>query len=142
MESLKLSADEISYIALFESHTGAVTKDCIVDEDQGSIIFVVKKGDMGMAIGKKGSNVTRVRQAIGKKVEVIEHSDSPEEFAANILHSYRLKDVSLEGEEKKRLKIKVDPRDKALAIGKKGKNIEKVKTLMARHHQIDDVVIR
>lgn len=140
MKSLKLSADEISYIALFESRTGAVTKDCIVDSD-GSIIFVVKKGDMGIAIGKKGSNVARVRQALGKRVEIIEHSDSPEEFATNILHSHRVKDVRLEGDGKKKLRIKVDPRDKSQAIGKRGKNVEKVKTLMARHHSIEDVVI-
>ncbi len=142
METLKLSANEISYIALFESTTGAVTKDCIVDNNENKVIFVVKKGDMGLAIGKKGGNVARVRQTIGKKVEIIEHSDDPEDFVKNILHSYRIKEVVVEDNNgKKMVKVKVDPRDKAQVIGRKGKNLEKVKMLLSRHHGIDDVVI-
>ncbi|MGL6297993.1 MAG: NusA-like transcription termination signal-binding factor, partial [Methanobacteriaceae archaeon] len=50
--SVKLSATEIRYIALFEDITGAMVKDCIIDDDNGKIIFVVKNGDMGLAIGK------------------------------------------------------------------------------------------
>ncbi|GBE55274.1 MAG TPA: NusA-like transcription termination signal-binding factor [Euryarchaeota archaeon] len=142
METLRLSANEISYIALFESNTGAVTRDCIVDDSEGKIIFVVKKGDMGIAIGKKGVNVARVRQTLGKKVEIIEHGETPEEFVKNILNTYRVKDVEVEDNNgKKIVKVKVDPRDKNQVIGRKGKNLEKVKMLLSRHHGIDDVII-
>ncbi len=142
MESLKLSSEEISYIAIFESATGAVTKDCIVDPEENKVIFVVKKGDMGLAIGRKGANVARVKKALGKKVEIIEHADTPEEFVKNILHTYRIKSVNVEeADGKKIVKIAVDPRDKARVIGRKGKNLEKVKLLLARHHGIDNVVV-
>ena len=47
---VRLSAESIRYLTLFESITGASIKDCIVQDDK--IIFVVKKGDMGIAIGK------------------------------------------------------------------------------------------
>lgn len=137
---LKLSADEIGYIALFESKTGAVVKDCITDEDK--IVFVIKKGDMGLAIGKQGINIQRIRQTMGKQVEVVEFSEKPEEFVKNILHPIRTKNVSLkENTEKKTVVVKVDQRDRAMAIGKGGKNIQKVRFLAARHHAIDDVVI-
>ncbi len=142
METLRLSANEISYIALFESTTGAVTRDCIVDDSESKIIFVVKKGDMGIAIGKKGVNVARVRQTLGKKVEIIEHGETPEEFVKNILNTYRVKDVEVEDNNgKKIVKVKVDLRDKNQVIGRKGKNLEKVKMLLSRHHGIDDVII-
>ena len=57
--SIKLSANEIRYIALFESMTGAMVKDCIIDDEHGKVTFVVKNGDMGLAIGKGGSSVSK-----------------------------------------------------------------------------------
>ena len=48
---IKFTTTEMKYIALFESISGASVKDCIVDEEQGRVIFVVKKGDIGAAIG-------------------------------------------------------------------------------------------
>lgn len=143
MEALKLSSQEIQYIALFERLTGAVTKDCINDDEENKILFVVKKGDMGLAIGKKGSNIQRVRQALGKKVEVVEHSGDPVEFVKNAFHPVRVTDVSItaEGPQKKVARVVVDDRDRATAIGRRGKNIQKVKTLAERHHSINEVIV-
>ena len=137
---LRLSADEIRYITLFESMTGAGVKDCIIDDDQ--VVFVVKKGDMGLAIGKKGANIQRVTQALDKKVEVVEYSEDPAEFVKNILSSLRIKKVSLQKKaEKQVVVVNVDGRDRARAIGRGGKNIHMIKQLAGRHHDIADVVI-
>ncbi|NOZ58615.1 MAG: NusA-like transcription termination signal-binding factor [Euryarchaeota archaeon] len=142
MEALKLSAREINYIALFESMTGAVTKDCIIDEDGKKIIFIVKKGDIGIAIGRKGSNVQRVSRALGKKIEIIEYSDDPAEFVANVLHPVKVNGVEIEVKGNKKVaKVKVDIQDKPQAIGRRGKNLARVKNILKRHHGIDEVVI-
>ena len=85
---VKLSAESIRYLTLFESLTGASVKDCIIQDDK--VIFVVKKGDMGIAIGRGGINVERMREIIGKKIEVIEHSDDPAEFITNIFKPIRV----------------------------------------------------
>ena len=141
---LKLSSDEIRYIALFESMTGAVVKDCIVDEGENKILFVVKKGDMGLAIGKKGGNIQRVRQALGRRIriEVVEYSEDPADFIKNIFHPFRVNRVVVSDlDEKKIAYVNIDDRDKALAAGRRGKNLQKVKMLAERHHQIRDVVI-
>ena len=66
--SIKFSANEIRYIALFENMTGAMVKDCIIDDEHGKVTFVVKNGDMGLAIGKKGSSVSKVQRAVDKGV--------------------------------------------------------------------------
>ena len=58
--SIKFTANEIRYIALFENMTGAMVKDCIIDDEHGKVTFVVKNGDMGLAIGKGGSTVSKV----------------------------------------------------------------------------------
>ena len=83
--SIKFNANEIRYIALFESLTGAMVKDCIIDEDNSKVTFVVKNGDMGLAIGKGGSTVNKVQKAVDKGVEIIEFSEDPTTFIKNIL---------------------------------------------------------
>lgn len=132
---MKLSAEEIGYIALFEKITGAVIKDCVTDEEENKILFVVKKGDMGLAIGKKGANIQRVRQAIGKKIEVIEYSEDPAEFVRNIFHPLRLNNVLVSN---KVAQVDMDDRDK-MAMGRK--NIKKAKMLAERHHNISIVIV-
>jgi len=54
---IKFTSLEMRFIALFQSITGATVKDCIVDSDLNRIIFVVKEGNIGMAIGKRGKNI-------------------------------------------------------------------------------------
>ena len=68
--SIKLSANEIRYIALFENITGAMVKDCIIDDEHGKVTFVVKNGDMGLAIGKKGSNIKLASRLTKYKLEI------------------------------------------------------------------------
>mgnify|MGYP003598404277 CR=1 FL=1 len=44
--SIKFTANEIRYIALFENMTGAMVKDCIIDDEHGKVTFVVKNGEL------------------------------------------------------------------------------------------------
>ena len=73
--SIKFSANEIRFIALFENMTGAMVKDCIIDDEHGKVTFVVKNGDMGLAIGKGGSSVSKVQRAVDKGIEIVELDD-------------------------------------------------------------------
>jgi N utilization substance protein A len=143
MSEVKLSTDGIRYIALFESLTGASAKDCFEDSENNRLVFVVKNGDMGLAIGKGGDHINRVKKTIGKHVEIIEHSDDPVEFVKNAFHPVSIKNASLVVKDDKRIAyVEVHSKEKGLAIGRDGKNIEKVKKLSARHHNIDDVIIQ
>ncbi|AEA47353.1 NusA-like transcription termination signal-binding factor [Archaeoglobus veneficus] len=137
---VKLSAESIRYLTLFESLTGASVKDCMIQDDR--IIFVVKKGDMGAAIGKGGINIERARELMGKRIEVIEHSDDPAEFIVNIFKPIKVKVKLIEKGGKKIAQVGVDPQYKGLAIGKGGKNINKAKELARRHHDIDDIIVK
>lgn len=143
MSEVRLSTEGIRYIALFESLTGARAKDCFEDTENNRLIFVVKSGDMGLAIGKGGDRVNRVKKTIGKNVEIIEHSEDPVEFVKNAFHPVSIKNVNIVVKDSKRIAyVEVNTKEKGLAIGREGKNIEKVKNLSLRHHSIDDVIIQ
>ena len=82
---IKITCDEMRYIALFESISGASVKDCIVDEVEQRAIFIVNQGQVGVAIGKGGRNIHTLERMTGKKHEIIEYSEDPATFMKNAL---------------------------------------------------------
>lgn len=140
---IKFTSHEMRYIALFESITGATVKDCIIDDDLNRIIFVVKGGDVGAAIGRKGKNIRLLEKMTGKKHEIIEHSEDPVEFIKNALKPARVKEIRItERPDGKTIAVvSVNPRDKGVAIGKNGRNAERTRFLVKRYFQIQNVSI-
>ena len=140
---INLTSVEMRYIALFQSITGATVNDCIVDDELNRIIFVVKEGSIGMAIGKKGKNIHQLEKMTGKKHEVIEHSDNPAQFIKNALKPAKVDEVRItERMDGKTIAvISVNPKDKGVAIGKNGRNAERIRFLAKRYFQIQNVSI-
>jgi len=140
---IRLTSKEISYIALFENITGATARDCIVDDELNRIIIVVKEGDLGVAIGRNGKHIRLLERMTGKKHEIIEHADSPAQFIRNALKPARVNEVRiterLDG--KSIAVVSVNPRDKGVAIGKNGRNAERIRFLAKRYFQIQNVSI-
>jgi N utilization substance protein A len=143
MTEVKLTTEGIRYIALFESLTRAVARDCYIDDENDRVIFVVKKGDMGLAIGKNGNNINRVKRSIGKHIEIVEFSGDVDEFIANALQPVSVKKVQVVTKESKKLAfVEVPSKDRGIAIGKNGRNINKAKVLAQRHYGLEDVIIQ
>jgi N utilization substance protein A len=140
---IRFTSREMRYIALFENITGAVAKDCIIDEELNRIIFVVKRGEVGMAIGKRGKNIRLLENMTGKRHEIIEHSENPAQFIKNALKPARVKEIRIsERPDGKTIAVvAVNPRDKGVAIGKNGRNAERIRFLAKRYFQIQHVSI-
>ena len=138
---IRFTSREMRYIALFESITGATVRDCNIDEDINRIIFIIKEGDVGMAIGRRGKNIHLLEKMTGKKHEIIEHSESPVQFIKNALKPAQVKEIRiterLDG--KTIAVVSVNPRDKGVAIGKNGRNAERIRFLAKRCFQIQNV---
>ena len=142
--SIKFNSNEIRYIALFESMTGAMVKDCLVDEDHSKVTYVVKNGDMGLAIGKGGSTVNKVKRAVDKGVEIVEHSDDHTVFIKNLLAPAQLKSIKVLKKESGETiaTVTADNTNKRIAIGKDGVNIERAKLLANRQHNISNIILK
>jgi len=140
---IKFTSKEMRYISLFESITGANVKDCMVNEEQSRVIFVVKEGEIGMAIGRGGRNIHTLERMTGKKHEIIEYSERPAQFIKNALKPAMVKEVRITERPngKTMAVVTVNPRDKGVAIGKNGKNAERLRFLAKRYFQIENVSI-
>lgn len=140
---IKITSNEMRYIALFESISGANVRDCIVDEEQGRVIFVVKEGEIGAAIGRGGRNIHVLERMTGKKHEIIEFSEDPVQFIKNALKPAIVKEVRIteRPDGKTMAVVNVHPKDKGVAIGKNGKNAERLRLLTKRYFQIQNVSI-
>jgi len=140
---IKLTAEEMRYIALFQDLTRATVRDCIIDNDENRIIFLVKPGDMGLAIGRNGINIKRLKKLLGRNIEVVEHADTIEELAKNALAPARVLNVKVfqTPSGKKKVIVTVNPQDKGIAIGKAGRNVARARMILKRYFDIDSVIV-
>jgi len=140
---IKITCDEMRYIALFESISGASVKDCIVDEVEARAIFIVNPGQVGVAIGKGGRNIHTLEKITGKKHEIIEYSEDPVQFIKNALKPAQVREVRIteKTDGKKMAVVTINPKDKGIAIGKNGKNAERLRFLARRYFDIQNVSI-
>jgi N utilization substance protein A len=142
LPEIKLTPEEIRYISLFQEVTKATVKDCIIDNENNRIIFLVEAKDMGIAIGKSGSNVKKLRKILGKDIELVAYNDNLEGLVKNLMSPARVRSVKVVNtNSKKSVYITVDPQDKGLAIGKNGRNVLRAKLVLKRYMDIDNVVI-
>jgi transcription termination/antitermination protein NusA len=142
-EKIKLTSDELRLISLFQSITGASARDCVVDDKMERVIFVVNKGQMGLAIGKGGATIRQLQNVVGKKVELVEYSDGPSEFIRNILNSDMINEVKINDrvDGSRQAIVIVDAKKKGVVVGREGRNAEKARLLAKRYFQISNVLI-
>lgn len=143
MPEIKLSSEQLSLMSMFNGMTGATARDCVVDEKLNRIIFVVAKGQMGLAIGKDGASVKKIERSVRRPVEVVEWGDSVEELIQNSLGAKYIQRIEISDrmDGTKGVVVYVDPRKKGAVLGLGGKNAEKVRLLARRHFDISNLQI-
>ena len=142
-QKIRLTGDEMRCIALFESITGAIANDCVIDEKRDRVIIIVKPGNAGLAIGKHGARIKILRNMIKKDVEIVEYAENPADFIKNSFTPARVKEVRITErlDNKKVAMVTVEESDRGVAIGKNGKTAERTRFLAKRYFQIDNVVL-
>ena len=130
-------------MSLFQNVTKVTAHDCIDDEKQDRIIFVVNTGKMGLAIGKGGSNIKSLHNILKRNVELVEYFDDPVKFLKNMLNPKLVNDVRLDKKQDGSLHavVIVDPVKKGVVVGRDGRNAEKARLLAKRYFDISSVMI-
>ncbi|VVB61291.1 KH domain protein [uncultured archaeon] len=140
MAEITLSNETVQYINLASTQTGASIRDCVVEEDR--VVFVVEKGQLGVAIGSKAKNLEKLRSLFKKNVKFVEFDEDKTRFVSNLCKPYEVTKVTIEGnDEISMVRIEVNPRDKSKLIGKGGRNINMIRKMVQRHYHIKDVQI-
>jgi len=142
-QEIKLTTDQMRLMSLFQNVTGATARDCVEDEKQNRIIFVVNSGKMGLAIGKGGSHIKSLQNLIKKNVELVEFNEDPETFLKNMLNPKLVSEVKLNKRDDGSLQaiVIVDPAKKGIVVGREGRNAEKARLLAKRYFNISRVLI-
>jgi N utilization substance protein A len=79
---------------------------------------------VGACVGMKGMRVQSIiRELRGEKIDIIEFSDDPVNFATHALSPAKISRVSIVDPLEKHMEVIVDDSQLSLAIGKKGQNV-------------------
>lgn len=142
-QSIKLTTDQMRMMSLFQNVTGATARDCVEDEKQDRVIFVVNTGKMGLAIGKGGIHIKSLQNIVKKSVELVEFDEDPAKFLTNLLNSKLVSEVKINTrtDGSKQAIVMVDPRKKGIVVGREGRNAEKARLLAKRYFDITSVLI-
>ncbi len=142
-QSIKLTTDQMRMMSLFQNVTGATARDCVEDEKQDRVIFVVNTGKMGLAIGKGGTHIKSLQNIVKRNVELVEYDEDPAKFLSNLLNSKLVSEVKINTrtDGSKQAIVLVDPRKKGIVVGREGRNAEKARLLAKRYFDITSVLI-
>ena len=130
-------------MSLFQNISGATARDCVIDQKIDRVIFVVTKGEMGLAIGKSGETIKKVQKVMGKQVELVEWSDDPKQFIMNSLNPQLITEIRMSErpDGAKTATVVVDEKKKGAILGKGGRNAEKARLLAKRYFSVETIHI-
>jgi len=79
---------------------------------------------VGACVGMKGSRINNIiRELRGEKIDIVQWSEDPAQYAANALNPARISRVLILDPVEKRMEVVVEEKQQSLAIGKKGQNV-------------------
>jgi N utilization substance protein A len=123
---------ERRYIEELRILTRSTALDCVIDDRFDRVIYVIRQGDMGLAIGKKGENIKRLQNVLGKRIEMVEYNENIKEFITNVFKPAEVAGIDSTPDNGPVNVLLKKKNDLGIAIGKGGCNIEKARILCKR----------
>ncbi|MDP8011543.1 MAG: NusA-like transcription termination signal-binding factor [Thermoplasmata archaeon] len=141
MGTIKIDENMLRYISTFYQATGVDVLD--IAEDDENIFFIIYPGSLRKAIANNGENIKKLKEKLGKNIIIVEYSDDPHRFIYNLFYRFNVKEVNIDKiDDEMRVSVKVDPGQKARAIGKNGRNLRVTKDILSRHFKVTSLLIK
>lgn len=141
MGTIKIDENMLRYISTFYQSTGVDVMD--IAEDDENIFFIIYPGSLRKAIVNNGENIKRLKEKLGKNIILVEYSDDPQRFIYNLFYRFNVKEINIEKvNDDMRVSVKVDPGQKARAIGKNGRNLRVTRDILSRHFKVSSLLIK
>lgn len=128
---VELTEDDLNMFSNFERITRVMPADYLSTET--SIIFLVDSDVLGKAIGKKASNIEKLKRVFRKRVIILPDSEDPESFLRSFYGNISIDSIEIRnvmGESA--IILTIDEKDRGIAIGKSGDRIKAAKTLLKK----------
>jgi transcription termination/antitermination protein NusA len=138
--SLTLNTESIQLITLFENLTGTAVKDCVIDIPNNTVYFVIQEGKIAIAIGKNGASVKNAERIIKKTIKIFEFSGDLNSFIKKLIP--QASEIKIKTGDKTSVEVRVDKKDKAIVIGREGRNLKIFRELLERNHGVHELTIR
>jgi len=132
---MKFDTKLIGYITIFENHT--TVKDCFFRDKE--LVFIVKEGQLGKAVGKNGVNIKKLLSKLKHKLRVIDFDHDPVYFVKNLL--YPIDNYRIEKNDNKLVTIPADNKTKGQIYGRDRSNFKWVKEVLKRHFKDVELVM-
>jgi N utilization substance protein A len=136
---MKLGKQEIQLINAFDAVVNVNARDCYVDGN--TVTFLVNEQDLGQAIGKQGANVRRMRQRIGKNVEIIPYASEAPTFLKKALAVYKIDVQEIKEKEeagKNSLTVKLDAENREKVLRNMNR-LKRLKAIIKKNFEIENV---
>ena len=128
---MELTGEDLNIFSEFEKVTSVMPKDYYKSENL--VVFLVALPLLGRAIGKKGSNIPKLKYLFRKNVVIVGDADTPEIFLRSMFNNISIisiEDVTVMDE--KNIVMTVEEKDRGLAIGRNGDRIKSAKEFLKR----------
>jgi len=140
MATATYDTEMIRTLSMFESMTDVEARDCMMKENEA--YFIVPEGKAGMAIGKGGKVVKKVQNQLGKDVKIFEYKDNLGAFVNNLI-SVDIRSLNIqETENGKTVEVNVSNDNKGRLVGKDGDNIDSIRDILKRTHNVNQVTVK
>ncbi len=136
---MRLTSDEIFYLNELNSASGANARDCVIE---GNVItFLIRKRELGKAIGKDAEAVKKLRLKLKLNVELLEYADDEKEFIKKALYDVKIKEIKfVERNGKKIANVSLESGERRKILGQTGR-LKRIKALAQRNYKVEDIKI-
>ena len=136
---MRLTSNESFYLNELNNVSGANARDCVV---QGKVItFLIKKEEIGKAIGKNATSVKKLRETLKLNVELLEYATNAEQFIKKALYNIKVKEVNISQRGSKKVaNVMLQPGEKRKLLTNMSR-VKRIKALALRNYSIGDIKI-